>query len=80
MQFDEYWAKTWQKTGQPAVFDAAMRELAEKAWNTASEVTKDACADACEAIAFKHQQTEGSYAAGKKAGALECAEALRSSR
>lgn len=30
-------------------------------------------ADACEQIALKHQQTEGSYAAG----AFECAEALR---
>lgn len=34
-------------------------------------------ADACEQIAMKHQQAEGSYAAGKKAGAFECAEVLR---
>lgn len=31
----------------------------------------------CEAIALRHQQVEGTYAAGKKAGAFECAEALR---
>lgn len=34
-------------------------------------------ADTCEQIAMKHQQAEGSYAAGKKAGAFECAETLR---
>lgn len=34
-------------------------------------------ANACDQIALKHQQTESTYAAGKKAGAFECAEALR---
>lgn len=31
----------------------------------------------CEQIALKHHAEEGSYAAGKKAGALECAEAIK---
>ncbi len=34
-------------------------------------------ADACEQSARMHQPTDGTYAAGKKAGAFECAEALR---
>lgn len=72
MTFDEFWAKEWKPTAQPAVFDAAMRELAEKAWRAAMA----AGAVACEEIALKHQQTEGTYAAGKKAGAFECAQAL----
>lgn len=38
------------------------------------------CAAKCEAIALHHQQADGTYAAGKKAGAFECAEALRSSQ
>lgn len=38
---------------------------------------RKACAAKCEAIALRHQQTEVTYAAGKKAGAFECAEALR---
>jgi hypothetical protein len=33
----------------------------------------------CEEIALNHQKQEGSYPAGKKAGALECASAIRSS-
>lgn len=73
MTFDEYWVREWKPTGQPAVFDAAMRELAEKAWRAAMA----AGAATCDEIALRHQQTEGSYAAGKKAGAFECAEVLR---
>jgi len=42
------------------------------------EAERDACANVCEAIAMKHQQQYGTYAAGKKAGALECMEELRS--
>ncbi|MEM8519489.1 hypothetical protein [Janthinobacterium sp. CAN_S7] len=30
----------------------------------------------CREIGEKHQQNEGTYAAGKKAGAFECADAL----
>lgn len=33
--FDEYWSQNWSASGQPAVFDAAMREVALKAWNAA---------------------------------------------
>lgn len=35
------------------------------------------CALRCEEIAFKHQVEETTYAAGKKAGAFECASDLR---
>ena len=37
MTFEEYWTGYWKPTGQPAVFDAAMKEIAEKAWNAAIE-------------------------------------------
>jgi purine nucleoside permease len=43
----------------------------------AVQAARVACADICEQIALKHQQKEGTYAAGKKAGAFECCEALR---
>jgi hypothetical protein len=35
------------------------------------------CAEKCQAIAEVHQRTETTYAAGQKAGALECAESLK---
>lgn len=35
------------------------------------------CAQRCEDIAIKHQVEETTYAAGKKAGAFECATDLR---
>lgn len=31
----------------------------------------------CEEIWMKHQQLEGTYSAGKKAGAIECTETLK---
>lgn len=31
----------------------------------------------CEEVAMKHQRVEGTYSAGKKAGAMECAELLK---
>jgi hypothetical protein len=43
----------------------------------AAEV-QGACAAKCLAIAEKHQQADGSRAAAKKAGALECHAALTS--
>lgn len=35
------------------------------------------CEEVCVRIAVTHQQAEGTYAAGKKAGALECADTIR---
>jgi len=35
------------------------------------------CSAECQQIAFKHAQVDGSYAAGKKAGAFECEARLR---
>lgn len=34
--FDQFWARTWVPTGQPQVFELAMREIALKAWNGAA--------------------------------------------
>ena len=31
--FDKYWKDNWIPTNQPAVFDLAMREIAEKAYH-----------------------------------------------
>lgn len=36
------------------------------------------CVEVCREIGAKHQQDDGTYAAGKKAGAFECAESLNS--
>jgi hypothetical protein len=33
--FEEHWSRNWKPTGQPAAFDAAMREVALAAWNAA---------------------------------------------
>lgn len=33
--FDQYWSQNWKSSSQPEVFDAAMREVALKAWNAA---------------------------------------------
>lgn len=63
----------------------AAEKIPPMAWNFrgfAAEAARRAVAnsaDACEQIAMKHQQTEDTYAAGKKAGAFECAETLRGS-
>lgn len=61
----------------------AVEKMPPMAWDFrgfAAEAVRRAVAngaDACEQIAMMHQQTDGTYAAGKKAGAFECAEALR---
>jgi hypothetical protein len=64
-------------------------EGARKAWaaliayingrsaGTAPEDLREAMARLCEDMAIHWQQDEGTYAAGKKAGALDCAEAIR---
>lgn len=51
--------------------EALMKQLAAFAAGVAAHY-----AAKCKAIALEHQQQEGTYAAGKKAGALECAQAL----
>lgn len=65
------WQRSW--ANMPESQRAEWEALAQA---VAAEV-KDGCAAACEEIALKHQQVEGPYAAGKKAGAFECAETLR---
>jgi len=37
---------------------------------------RERCSQVCREIGERHQQEEGTYAAGKKAGAFECAEHL----
>jgi len=72
-QIAEQLVADWQAAGKipPMAWD--FRGFAAEAARQAFALS----ADACNQIALKHQQTEGSYAAGKKAGAFECAEALR---
>jgi len=41
MTFDEYWQQNWKPTSMPGVFDVAMREIAEKAWNAGAESCMD---------------------------------------
>lgn len=61
----------------------AAEKMPPMAWDFrgfAAEAARRAVANgagACDEIAMKHQQADGAYAAGKKAGAFECAEALR---
>ncbi len=65
------WQRRW--ANMPESQRAEWELLAQA---VAAEV-KAECAATCDKIALKHQQAEGSYAAGKKAGAFECAEMLR---
>ena len=41
MTFDEWWQAYWTPTGQPPVFDAAMKEIAENAWIAATAVERE---------------------------------------
>ena len=41
-----------------------------------ARLVRVAAAAECEEIALRHHQVDGAYAAGKKAGALECVGAL----
>lgn len=63
------------KAGIFRVEGAAGEELLKQLAAFAAGVA-DHYAEKCTAIAIEHQQEEGPYAAGKKAGALECAQAL----
>ena len=47
------------------------------AWST-WRAAYAAAAAGCEEIALSHHQVDGAYAAGKKAGALECAAVFKS--
>jgi hypothetical protein len=51
-------------------------ELAGRAIKLAESIIKE-CVTRCEEIALKHQVEETTYAAGKKAGAFECATDLK---
>ena len=42
-----------------------------------AELIVQECAQRCEEVAIKHQVEETTYAAGKKAGAFECAADLK---
>lgn len=67
--FDKYWQSN--KTVYPVgVMEDAFREIAEKAWNSAMESAKQQCI----AVAMNHQKNDGTYEAGKKSGAFECAD------
>jgi len=43
MTFNEYWAKKFKPTSQPAAFDMALRELAESAWYAAIAEAVNEC-------------------------------------
>lgn len=67
--------------GQPGALDAWLECYNEAdvraAVNYAIELQSIKHSQICEAIALKHQQIDGTYAAGKKAGALECLDAIK---
>lgn len=67
MTFDDYCKKTGHYAEQ---HDRAL-------WAAAVAATSASCITACEEIALKHQRQDGPYAAGKKAGAFECAETIK---
>ena len=41
MAFDEWWQAYWTPTGQPPVFDAALKEIAENAWKAATAAERE---------------------------------------
>jgi len=44
MTFDEYWAANWTENTMPPIFNIAMREIALKAWNSATLNERERCA------------------------------------
>ena len=71
--FEEYWEKN--KIIYPVdALELAFKKIAEKAWNTAMESAKEQCI----AVAMRHQKNDGAYEVGKKSGAFECGEKLKS--
>ena len=56
MTFDEWWQAYWTPTGQPPVFDAAMKEIAENAWIAATAVERERCARVAEGIERPDEQ------------------------
>ena len=50
MTFEEWWRTYWMPTGQPPVFDAAMKEIAENAWAAATATERERCARVAEGI------------------------------
>ncbi len=67
--FEEYWKEN-KITYPVGALELAFKEIAEKAWNTAMKSAKEQCI----AVAMRHQKNDGTYEAGKKAGAFECAD------
>lgn len=64
------WSRRWIHMSQ------GQRDEWEAIALAVAETVKQGAADACRDIGMKHQQVDGAYAAGQKAGAFECAEML----
>lgn len=66
--------------GDPGMLEAWMEVMNEQEIRDAIRGLVDQerarCVQICQEIGLRHQQEEGSYSAGKKAGALECVDAL----
>ena len=58
-------------------FDLDDPKFLQKYSEKFAELIINECARRCKEIALKHQVEETTYAAGKKAGAFECADAIR---
>ena len=57
MEFDEWWKTYWGPTGQPAVFDAAMKEIAENSWAAATAAERERCARIAEGDGGQRQNS-----------------------
>ena len=53
MTLEEWWQTYWMPTGQPAVFDAAMKEIAENAWAAATAAERERCASIADGIELR---------------------------
>ena len=40
MTFEEWWTENWKTNGLPGIMNMAFKEIAEKAWNAATEQTE----------------------------------------
>jgi hypothetical protein len=69
--FETWWAQRGIITGPPGVL-CPFRAAAEAAWFAALACAAENCGE----IALAHAQIEGTYAAGKKAGAFDCRDRL----
>lgn len=60
MTFDEWWKNAqFYSVGDPGAFNAALREIAQSAWNAATKAEREACAELADEISYGPYELSG---------------------